>query len=276
MDPDRALLVACLDLTSLRDDEDDAAIDALCGRALRPVPGCTGAPRRGRLRMADGGCRPRAAGSGAEPVARRVRDRRVPGARRARSPTGSARSRRPSQAGADEVDVPINRFLLDEPDALRGELDATRAAAGDAPWKAIVETGALRARRDPVPRRRRDRGGSRLREVLHRQGRPGRDARGRRDLGRRGPRRGTAGRAEAERRDPGRRTGDQLPRPRARPRSARGGRRRTPSGSERPRSWTPSWPDALAARGPLPSPKQHTQNGSGGRVREIPSAYAPL
>jgi deoxyribose-phosphate aldolase len=48
------------------------------------------------------------------------------------------------QAGADEVDVPINRFLLGESDALHDELDATRAAAGDAAWKAIVETGVLR------------------------------------------------------------------------------------------------------------------------------------
>jgi deoxyribose-phosphate aldolase len=47
------------------------------------------------------------------------------------------------RAGAGEVDVPINRFLVGEPDALRGELVATRAAAGDARWKAIVETGAL-------------------------------------------------------------------------------------------------------------------------------------
>jgi deoxyribose-phosphate aldolase len=46
-------------------------------------------------------------------------------------------------AGVEEVDVPINRFLVDEPDALRGELAATRTAAGHATWKAIVETGAL-------------------------------------------------------------------------------------------------------------------------------------
>ena len=45
--------------------------------------------------------------------------------------------------GADEVDVPINRFVVDEPGALRGELEATRTAAGAATWKAIVETGAL-------------------------------------------------------------------------------------------------------------------------------------
>ena len=37
----------------------------------------------------------------------------------------------------------MNRRLLDEPEALAAELDATRAAAGPATWKAILETGAL-------------------------------------------------------------------------------------------------------------------------------------
>ena len=46
-------------------------------------------------------------------------------------------------AGADEVDVVVNRRLLDAPEALAAELDATRAAAGTATWKAILETGAL-------------------------------------------------------------------------------------------------------------------------------------
>jgi deoxyribose-phosphate aldolase len=46
-------------------------------------------------------------------------------------------------AGADEVDVVVNRRLLDAPGALAAELDATRAAAGHATWKAILETGAL-------------------------------------------------------------------------------------------------------------------------------------
>jgi deoxyribose-phosphate aldolase len=48
-------------------------------------------------------------------------------------------------AGAEEVDVPVNRFLVDEPDALVGELRATREAAGTATWKAILETGVLRS-----------------------------------------------------------------------------------------------------------------------------------
>jgi len=51
--------------------------------------------------------------------------------------------RRAVLAGADEVDVVVNRRLIDDPAALGRELRATRAAAGTATWKAIVETGAL-------------------------------------------------------------------------------------------------------------------------------------
>lgn len=141
MDPDHALLVACLDLTSLGDDEDDAAIDALCERALRPAPEtpelhvatvCVW-PRwvlvaHARLAGAPVGI---SCATGGFPVPD------APLADRLREIEDAL------DAGADEVDVPINRFLIDEPDALRGELEATRAAAGEAPWKAIVETGAL-------------------------------------------------------------------------------------------------------------------------------------
>ena len=141
MDPDRALLVACLDLTSLRDDEDEAAIDALCGRALRPVPD---APE---LHVATVCVWPRwvraaggRLGSGAVGVSCATGGFPVPDAPLA---DRLREIEEALHAGADEVDVPINRFLIDEPDALRGELDATRAAAGDAPWKAIIETGAV-------------------------------------------------------------------------------------------------------------------------------------
>ena len=172
--PDRALLVACLDLTSLGDDEDDAAIDALCARGpLRPVPDDAGASRWRPSASGRGGCRAARGRSGADAG-------RASPARPAGSPVPDAPLARPAReieealdAGADEVDVPINRFLIDDPDALRGELDATRAAAGDATWKAILETGRAAARRDPLPRRRRDRGRSRLPQVLHRQGGPG-------------------------------------------------------------------------------------------------------
>jgi deoxyribose-phosphate aldolase len=143
VDPDRALLIACLDLTSLEDDEDDTAIARLCGRALRPVPEAPDLyvaavciwPRwlplaRGLLA---GGPVRLACATGGFPVPDAPLGERLGQVEHAVT------------AGADEVDVPINRFLVDEPDALDGELAATRTAAGRATWKAIVETGALEA-----------------------------------------------------------------------------------------------------------------------------------
>ena len=141
MDSDRRLLVACLDLTALGDDEDERSIEALCERAIHPVGGddaltvaavCVW-PRflpLTRDRLGEGPVRLAVATGGFplpdEPLPQRIEQIRTA-----------------VDAGADEVDVPLNRFLLDELDALVGELQATREAAGSATWKAIVETGAL-------------------------------------------------------------------------------------------------------------------------------------
>ena len=67
----------------------------------------------------------------------------------------------------------MNRRLQDEPEALDAELDATRAAAGPAIWKAILETGALtpegmRRLADAIDRGRRG-----LPQDLDRKGRAG-------------------------------------------------------------------------------------------------------
>src|SRR5262245_11778318 len=141
MDPDRALLVACLDLTSLGDDEDEAAIEALCERAVHPVAG------NPELHVAAVCIWPRWL-----PTARRLLDTtpiRVAcatgGFPSPDAPLGARlhEIEEAVAAGADEVDVPIARSLLDEPDALGRELAATRSAAEGAAWKAIVETGAL-------------------------------------------------------------------------------------------------------------------------------------
>jgi deoxyribose-phosphate aldolase len=140
MDEDRRLLIACLDLTSLG-DEDDEAIAALCDRAALPVPGepdlrvaavCVW-PRfasfaRERL---DGTGVAVACATGGFPVPDGPRHQRLHEIRAA------------IDGGATEVDVPINRFLLDEPDELRRDLEATREAAGTITWKAILETGVL-------------------------------------------------------------------------------------------------------------------------------------
>lgn len=141
MEPDRELLIACLDLTSLGDDEDGASIERLCDRAAHPVEG------RPELHVAAVCTWPRWV-----PTARAAL---VPYPVRVACATGGfpvpeaplgarlAAIEEVVDAGADEVDVPINRFLIDEPEALRAELTSTRAAAGRATWKAIVETGAL-------------------------------------------------------------------------------------------------------------------------------------
>ena len=141
MDGDRSLLVACLDLTSLGQDDDDAAIEALCDRAVRPVPTdpaihvaavCIWPRWVPTARSALDGSPVRiACATGGFPVPDVALGDRV------------AEIEAAVGAGADEVDVPIARHLADEPDALARDLAATREAAGEAIWKAIVETGAL-------------------------------------------------------------------------------------------------------------------------------------
>ena len=132
-----------MDLTSLSDDEDEAAITRLCDRAIQPVPSqldlhvaavCLW-PRWLPLAhgVLAGGPIHLACATGGFPVPDAPLGERLGEIEHAVA------------AGADEVDVPINRFLVDEPDALDGELIATRTAAGRATWKAIVETGALEA-----------------------------------------------------------------------------------------------------------------------------------
>jgi deoxyribose-phosphate aldolase len=141
VDADRALLIRCLDLTALGDDDDPASIDALCARASAPVPDRTDLtvaavciwPRFVSLavdRLAGTAVRV-ACATGGFPVPDEPLVQRLDQIRRA------------VDAGAQEVDVVCNRWLLDEPSALHAELDATRAAAGSATWKAILETGAL-------------------------------------------------------------------------------------------------------------------------------------
>jgi deoxyribose-phosphate aldolase len=141
MRADHQLLIACLDLTGLGEDETEGTVEALCARAVRPVD------REPALHVAAVCVWPRFV-----PLARGLlRDTPV----RVASATGGFplpeapladrldEIRAAVDAGADEVDVPVARYLLDEPDALGGELRATREAAGTATWKAILETGAL-------------------------------------------------------------------------------------------------------------------------------------
>jgi deoxyribose-phosphate aldolase len=139
MNADRQLLTTCLDLTALGNDETERSIEALCERALHPadddltVAAVCIWPRfvtLARDRLTGTPVRV-AAVAGGFPVPDEPLPQRVDQIRAA------------VDAGADEVDAPLNRFLLDEPDALVGELRATREAAGSATWKTILETGAL-------------------------------------------------------------------------------------------------------------------------------------
>jgi deoxyribose-phosphate aldolase len=141
VDPERRLLIACLDLTSLGEDDDEALVGALCERGARPVPDdpelhvaavCLW-PRfapLARLALAGSGVRIATATGGFPEAAGELRQRLDEIARAI-------------EAGADEVDVVVNRRLLGDPHALAEELAATRAAATGVTWKAILETGAL-------------------------------------------------------------------------------------------------------------------------------------
>jgi deoxyribose-phosphate aldolase len=143
MDGDRRLLISCLDLTALGEHETTDSIQALCQRAMRPVEADASMHvaavcvlprfvRQAKGLLADSGVRV-AAATGGFPVPEAPLQQRAEEIRAA------------VDAGADEVDVPLNRFLVDEPDALTGELRTTREAAGTATWKAILETGAVKA-----------------------------------------------------------------------------------------------------------------------------------
>jgi deoxyribose-phosphate aldolase len=142
MDDDRRLLISCLDLTALGAHESDVSLEALCARATRPldddpsvhVAAVCVRPRFVRARDLLAGSNVRVAvATGGFPLPEAPLPERIEEIREA------------VDAGAEEVDVPVNRFLVDEPDALVGELRATREAAGTATWKAILETGVLRS-----------------------------------------------------------------------------------------------------------------------------------
>ena len=141
MDVDRALLIRCLDLTSLGEGDDDEAIVALCTRAAEPVQGQLD------LTVAAVCVWPRFVPLTRDSLARAPV--RIACATGGFPMPDAPLAQRLDQiqasldAGADEVDVVVNRRLQDEPEALAAELDATRAAAGPAIWKAILETGAL-------------------------------------------------------------------------------------------------------------------------------------
>jgi len=133
--------VTCLDLTSLGETDDETTIGRLVERAVTPVAADTTLhvaavciwPRfigLAREALVGTGVRVAAATGGfPDPIApRRDRLREI---------------ERAVAAGADDVDVVVDRRLLSTPSVLGTELAETRDAAGAAVWKAILETGAL-------------------------------------------------------------------------------------------------------------------------------------
>ena len=134
---DARIALACLDLTSLNDDDTDAVVDALCERASGrhgPVAALCVWPRFARL----------------------ARDRVAPAvkvAAVANFPEGTIdvqRTRREVgaivQAGAHEVDVvlPYRALMADDEAACAAVLRAARASSEGLTLKVILETGELR------------------------------------------------------------------------------------------------------------------------------------
>lgn len=129
--------IACLDLTSLNDGDDDAAIETLCRRAVTPAGPVAAVcvwPRFVPL------CRDRLEGSGVTvctvvnfPHGRdnveQVRDEILPAI----------------ADGADEIDVvlPYTALLTGRVAEARAVLDMARLMTGEATLKVILETGRL-------------------------------------------------------------------------------------------------------------------------------------
>lgn len=132
-----ARAVACLDLTSLNDDDTDAVISALCARAVTPAGPvaavCIYAPFVPL-------CRRTLAGSGVK-ICTVVNFPR--GGEDAQAVAAETRSA--VGDGADEIDVvlPYEAWLNGRRDVARAVLDAARDAAEDRTLKVILETGRL-------------------------------------------------------------------------------------------------------------------------------------
>lgn len=132
-----ARAIACLDLTSLNDDDTDAVIAGLCDRALTPagpVAAVCVYPRFVPL------CRRRLDGSGVK-VCTVVN---FPHGREDALAV-AAETRAAAGDGADEIDVvlPYQAWLAGRTGDARAVLDAARAASDGLTLKVILETGRL-------------------------------------------------------------------------------------------------------------------------------------
>jgi deoxyribose-phosphate aldolase len=128
------LIVRCLDVTSLSGDETEADIKALCGRAASArVAAVVVLPRFiPAAKQALDGSGVKVASVAAFPEGDGPLDERL------------AELRNAVEEGADEIDVVLNRTLLNQPAELARELLEIRNAAGTRTLKVILETGALK------------------------------------------------------------------------------------------------------------------------------------
>lgn len=131
-----ARALACLDLTDLNDDCDEAAIDALCDRAVTPHGS-----------VAAICIWPRFVAHARKRLAADVKIATV-----VNFPTGDesaedviAMTEQAVRDGADEIDmvIPYRAFMEGRPEKVVARVARVKRAAGDARVKAILETGVL-------------------------------------------------------------------------------------------------------------------------------------
>ncbi|HET9793655.1 MAG TPA: deoxyribose-phosphate aldolase [Thermoanaerobaculia bacterium] len=133
--------IAVLDLTSLRGEDTEESVAALCRRAAAPAPGAPSAaavcilPRfvHAARRALDGSAVRLASVAGDFPSGRAPLPEKLEEVRRARG------------EGADEIDAPIDRGAFRRGDERRvaDEIAAIREACAGATLKVILETGEL-------------------------------------------------------------------------------------------------------------------------------------
>ena len=133
--------IACMDLTSLEDDDTPEKITALAEHAVRPADGVQSVAAVCVYPFVLAPAAAVLAGSG-------VRLAAVAGgfpSGRARAASRVREIRAALAAGADEIDTVIDHgaFLAGNIEDVRGQLGASREAAGDATMKVILETGAI-------------------------------------------------------------------------------------------------------------------------------------
>ena len=142
MTPDRlagvaARAIACLDLTSLNDDDDDARIAALCARAITPAGPVSAVCVRAAFVPL---CRRALEGSGVKTCTVVNFPHGREDAHRVAVETRAA-----VDDGAEEIDVvlPYQAWLSGRTADARAVLDAARQAADGRTLKVILETGRL-------------------------------------------------------------------------------------------------------------------------------------